>query len=107
MSEIPPKDRLIVALDMPTLPEAQALVSTLGDTVSFYKVGLELIFAGGLELARMLKGEGKQVFLDMKLLDIGNTVERAVDNATELGAPERDRRERDMHSEKSDIFALP
>lgn len=85
MSEIPPKDRLIVALDMPTLPEAQALVSTLGDTVSFYKVGLELIFAGGLELARMLKGEGKQVFLDMKLLDIGNTVERAVDNATELG----------------------
>lgn len=85
MSHITARDRLIVALDMPTLAEAQALVATLGDTVSFYKVGLELVFAGGLELARMLKGEGKHVFLDMKLLDIGNTVERAVANATELG----------------------
>lgn len=86
MPETTATDRLIVALDMPTLDEAQELVATLGETVSFYKVGLELLFAGGLELARMLKGEGKRVFLDMKLLDIGNTVERAVDNATELGA---------------------
>ena len=47
--------------------------------------GLELLFAGGLELARALKLDGKRVFLDMKLFDIGNTVERAVANATELG----------------------
>lgn len=79
------KDRLIVALDMPTLEEAQRLVATLGDSVSFYKVGLELLFSGGLELARALKTDGKRVFLDMKLLDIGNTVERAVANATEFG----------------------
>jgi orotidine-5'-phosphate decarboxylase len=79
------KDRLIVALDMPSVEEAHRLVATLGDTVTFYKVGLELLFAGGLELARELKAHGKHVFLDMKLLDIGNTVERAVANATELG----------------------
>jgi orotidine-5'-phosphate decarboxylase len=85
MSHITAKDRLIVALDMPTMREARRLVGVLGDTVSFYKVGLELLFAGGLDFARTLKGEGKHVFLDMKLLDIGNTVERAVANATELG----------------------
>lgn len=78
------KDRLIVALDMPTLEEAQRLIAELGDAVSFYKVGLELLFAGGLDLARALRRQGKRVFLDMKLLDIGNTVERAVANATEL-----------------------
>jgi orotidine-5'-phosphate decarboxylase len=85
MSHVTAKDRLIVALDMPTLEEAQRLIVTLGDSVAFYKVGLELLFAGGLELARALKADGKHVFLDMKLLDIGNTVERAVANATELG----------------------
>ncbi len=85
MSHFTAKDRLIVALDMPTLEEAQRLVAKLDEGVSFYKVGLELLFAGGLELARALKAEGKHVFLDMKLLDIGNTVERAVANATELG----------------------
>lgn len=79
------RDRLIVALDMPTVEEAQRLVAQLGDAVTFYKVGLELLFAGGLELARALKAGRKHVFLDMKLLDIGNTVERAVANATELG----------------------
>jgi orotidine-5'-phosphate decarboxylase len=79
------RDRLIVALDMPTLEEARRLVAVLGNTASFYKVGLELLFSGGLELARQLKADGKHVFLDMKLLDIGNTVERAVANATELG----------------------
>ncbi|MFA5900822.1 MAG: orotidine-5'-phosphate decarboxylase [Hyphomicrobium sp.] len=79
------RDRLIVALDMPTVEEARRLVSQLDDTVTFYKVGLELLFAGGLELARALKLMHKHVFLDMKLLDIGNTVERAVANATELG----------------------
>jgi orotidine-5'-phosphate decarboxylase len=79
------KDRLIVALDMPTVEEAQRLVANLDDTVSFYKVGLELLFAGGLGLAESLKTQGKRVFLDMKLLDIGTTVERAVSNARELG----------------------
>jgi orotidine-5'-phosphate decarboxylase len=79
------KDRLIVALDMPTIEGAQRLVADLDDTVSFYKVGLELLFVGGLDLARNLKRDGKRVFLDMKLLDIGNTVERAVANASELG----------------------
>jgi orotidine-5'-phosphate decarboxylase len=85
MTHVTAKDRLIVALDMPTLEEAQRLVARLDQTVRFYKVGLELLFAGGLELAHALKAEGKHVFLDMKLLDIGNTVERAVANATELG----------------------
>lgn len=79
------KDRLIVALDMPSIEEAHRLVTTLDDGVSFYKVGLELLFAGGLGLASELKRHGKRVFLDMKLLDIGNTVERAVANAKELG----------------------
>ena len=79
------KDRLILALDMPTAEEAYRLIAILGDTVTFYKVGLELLFAGGLEVARELKADGKRVFLDMKLLDIGNTVERAVANAAELG----------------------
>ncbi len=79
------KDRLIVALDTPSIEEAQRLVAGLDGSVSFYKVGLELIFSGGLDLARALKANGKRVFLDMKLLDIGNTVERAVANASELG----------------------
>lgn len=85
MSSIHAKDRLIVALDMPTLEEAHRLVASLGEAVTFYKVGLELLFAGGLGLARDLKHDHKRVFLDMKLLDIGNTVERAVANAAELG----------------------
>lgn len=79
------RDRLIVALDMPTLEEARRLIATLGDAVTFYKVGLELLFAGGLGLAAELKKSGKHVFLDMKLLDISHTVERAVSNASELG----------------------
>jgi orotidine-5'-phosphate decarboxylase len=85
MTHTPIKDRLIVALDMPSVEEAQRLVAKLDDAVSFYKVGLELLFAGGLDLAESLKARGKRVFLDMKLLDIGNTVDRAVANARELG----------------------
>ena len=69
--------RLIVPLDVPTADEARALVAALGDTVSFYKVGLELFASDGMELARELKAEGKQVFLDWKLHDIGTTVQRA------------------------------
>jgi orotidine-5'-phosphate decarboxylase len=84
MTRTSPDEHLIVALDMPTVEEARRLVAELGPRVSFYKVGLELLFAGGLDLARDLRHLGKRVFLDMKLLDIGNTIERAVANATEL-----------------------
>ena len=70
--------RLIVPLDVPTLAEARALVEALGETVSFYKVGLELFATGGgMTLAQELKAQGKQVFLDWKLHDIGATVEKA------------------------------
>jgi orotidine-5'-phosphate decarboxylase len=69
--------RLIVPLDVPTTDEARALVASLGDTVSFYKVGLELLATDGMALARELKTQGKQVFLDWKLHDIGTTVQRA------------------------------
>ena len=79
------RDRLIVALDMPTLEAARVLVNALGDTATFYKVGLELLFVGGLQFAQELRHMRKRVFLDMKLLDIGNTVERAVANAADLG----------------------
>jgi orotidine-5'-phosphate decarboxylase len=79
-------DQLIVALDVPTATEARTLVGQLGDVVTFYKIGHELLFAGGLELARELKAQGKRVFLDMKLLDIGHTMERSVANAAALGA---------------------
>lgn len=79
------RDKLIVALDVPGYDEARALVEHLGEEVSFYKIGLELVFTGGLDLAQELKNEGKRVFLDMKLLDIGNTVERAVASAASLG----------------------
>lgn len=80
-----PRDRLIIALDVPTVAEADELVRRIGDAGAFYKIGLELAFAGGLDLARKLKGEGKAVFLDMKLHDIPNQVERAVANIARLG----------------------
>jgi orotidine-5'-phosphate decarboxylase len=79
------RERLIVALDVSTVEEARRLVRTLGDSVVFYKVGLEVLFDSGLDLVRELAGEGKRVFLDVKLLDIGNTVERAVANIGRLG----------------------
>jgi orotidine-5'-phosphate decarboxylase len=69
--------RLIVALDVPTADEARALVERIGDAVSFYKVGLELFATEGMALARELKAQGKQVFIDWKLHDIGATVEKA------------------------------
>ncbi|KAA9385687.1 orotidine-5'-phosphate decarboxylase [Neorhizobium galegae] len=79
------RDRLIVGLDIPTIGEAEKMVSTLGDTVSFYKIGYQLVFAGGLEFARDLVKDGKQVFLDMKLLDIDNTVAKGVENIVKMG----------------------
>jgi orotidine-5'-phosphate decarboxylase len=72
-----PDPRLIVPLDTPTADAARAMVDAIGDAVSFYKVGLELFATDGMALARELKGQGKQVFLDWKLHDIGATVERA------------------------------
>ncbi len=80
-----PHDRLIVALDVPSTRDAEQLVATLGDTVSFYKVGLELTYAGGLEFARDLVKSGKQVFLDLKLHDIPNTVQKATEQIAGLG----------------------
>lgn len=82
---INPKDQIIVALDYPTVEEARACVDRLGDHVSFYKIGFELIYAGGIELVRELKASSKQVFLDGKILDIGNTVEGAMRNIAKLG----------------------
>ena len=73
-----PRERLIVALDLPSVEAAEAMVERLGDTVAFYKIGYQLAFAGGLPLARSLAQGGKQVFLDMKLHDIANTVAHGV-----------------------------
>jgi orotidine-5'-phosphate decarboxylase len=69
---------LILALDLETAAEARALVKSLGDTVSFFKIGLELYAAAGMDFARELKAQGHRVFLDLKLYDIGETVRRAV-----------------------------
>jgi len=72
-------DRLIVALDVPNLLQGMELVQRLGEAVSFYKIGLGMLTGGGLALANELKQEhGKRIFLDMKLFDIGVTVEAAV-----------------------------
>ena len=77
-----PDDRLIVGLDLPDTAAARAMAATLGADVSFYKLGLGLLASGGLDLAADLKGEGKRVFLDLKLFDIGATVTRAVREIT-------------------------
>jgi orotidine-5'-phosphate decarboxylase len=80
------RDKLIVALDVPSVAAAEKMVDRLGDTVSFYKIGYQLAFAGGLTFAEALIGEGKHVFLDLKLHDIGNTVARGVESVARLGA---------------------
>jgi orotidine-5'-phosphate decarboxylase len=79
------RDRLIVALDMGSVGEAERLVDRLGDTVSFYKIGYQLAYAGGLAFAERLAKSGKKVFLDLKLHDIGNTVTEGVRSAAALG----------------------
>jgi orotidine-5'-phosphate decarboxylase len=82
-----PRDRLIVALDVADVAEAEALVVELGDAVTFYKIGMELAYGGeGLMLVRRLAEARKQVFLDLKVHDIPNTVERATAQAARLGA---------------------
>jgi orotidine-5'-phosphate decarboxylase len=81
-----PRERLIVALDVPSVREAEALVARLGESVSFYKIGYQLAFAGGIDFARVLASAGKQIFLDLKLHDIGNTVAKGVESVARLGA---------------------
>jgi orotidine-5'-phosphate decarboxylase len=81
-----PRERLIVALDVPSVEAAKAVVARLGDTVSFYKIGYQLAFAGGLSYAQELAQSGKRVFLDLKLHDIGNTVAAGVKSVSRLGA---------------------
>src|ERR1700761_847900 len=78
--------RLILPLDLPTRAEAEAMVQTLGDSVSFYKIGLQLLATEGMALARDLKGRGKSLFLDWKLHDIGATVEKATAALAATGA---------------------
>jgi orotidine-5'-phosphate decarboxylase len=81
-----PRERLIVALDVPSLDAARAMVARLGSAVSFYKIGYQLGFAGGLDYAHELAQSGKRVFLDLKLHDIGNTVAAGVKSVADLGA---------------------
>lgn len=83
---IDPRDRLIVGLDVASLDEAEAIVARLGDSVTFYKIGFELAIAGGLILAERLARSGKQVFVDLKLHDIGQTVEKATRQIARIGA---------------------
>ena len=85
-ASIPPRDRLIVALDVPSVTAAEAMIARLGDSVTFYKIGYQLGYAGGFSLVRELTDAGKKVFLDLKLHDIGNTVAKGVESVAGLGA---------------------
>ena len=80
------RERLIVALDLPSVKAAEDMVGRLGESVLFYKVGFQLAFAGGLPFAAGLIAAGKQVFLDLKLHDIGNTVQKGVESVAQMGA---------------------
>jgi orotidine-5'-phosphate decarboxylase len=85
-AKIAPRDRLIVALDLPSVEAAEAMIGQLGDSVTFYKIGYQLAYAGGLPLVSRLAGSGKKVFLDLKMHDIGNTIARGVESVGKLGA---------------------
>jgi orotidine-5'-phosphate decarboxylase len=85
-ANIAARDRLIVALDLPSVALAEAMIARLGEAVSFYKIGYQLAYAGGLPLVRQLADQGKKVFVDLKLHDIGNTVARGVESVAGLGA---------------------
>lgn len=78
--------RLYVALDLPSVSKAQAMVDRLGDTVVSYKIGLQLLPLGGAEFGQHLKAQGKNVFYDFKLHDIDATVEKATRSISTLGA---------------------
>jgi orotidine-5'-phosphate decarboxylase len=85
-AKIAPRDRLIVALDLSSVEAAETMIGRLGDAVTFYKIGYQLAYAGGLPLVQKLAGSGKKVFLDLKMHDIGNTVARGVESVAKLGA---------------------
>jgi orotidine-5'-phosphate decarboxylase len=85
-TNIAPLDRLIVALDLPDVAAAEAMVGRLGDSVTFYKIGYQLGYAGGLAMVSRLVDAGKKVFIDFKLHDIGNTVSRGVESIAKSGA---------------------
>ena len=79
-------EKLIVALDVSDIAQARKMVARLGDSVSFYKIGMELAYGGGLALVEEFSKAGKQVFVDLKLHDIGHTVEKATAQIARLGA---------------------
>jgi orotidine-5'-phosphate decarboxylase len=79
------RDRVIVALDVPDVAQARSIVDTLGEEATFYKIGYELAFVGGLDFARDLVASGKKVFLDLKLHDIPNTIEKGVGQIARMG----------------------
>ena len=80
------RDRLIVALDLSSVEAAEALIARLGDSVTFFKIGYQLAYAGGLSLVPKLAERGKKVFADLKMHDIGNTVAKGVESVAKLGA---------------------
>src|ERR1700751_5867541 len=87
LTDIPPRDRLIVGLDLASVEAAEAMVAGLGDSVTFYKIGYRLAYAGGLPLVKKLADQGKKVFVDLKLHDIGNTVAHGGGSIAKSGAP--------------------
>ena len=87
MTAVPRNERLIVALDVPTVEAAKALVERIGDGARFYKIGLELMTSGGyFDLLQWLAARGNRVFADLKFYDIPETVRRAVANLRDSGA---------------------
>ncbi|HRP69513.1 MAG TPA: orotidine 5'-phosphate decarboxylase [Turneriella sp.] len=85
LMQLPPvHEQLIVALDVPKITDAMHLVDTLGDTVSFYKVGMQLYFAEGNAFIRTLQERQKKIFLDLKINDIPETVAKAVESIASL-----------------------
>ena len=85
-ADISPQDRLIVALDLPRVAEAEAMIARLGDGVTFYKIGYQLGLCRRTAAGAAARESGKKVFLDLKLHDIGNTVARGVESIAKLGA---------------------
>ena len=85
-AHIETRDRLIVALDLSSVEAAEALIARLGDSVTFYKIGYQLAYAGGLSLVPKLAERGKKVFADLKMHDIGKTVAKGVESVAKLGA---------------------
>ena len=81
-----PRERLIVALDLDSVAEAEAMVARLGDAAAFFKIGYQLALAGGFDFARALADAGKQTFVDIKLHDVANTVAQGIKNVARLGA---------------------